>query len=204
MKGGIRIGGGERQETETLEEGGFHFFQADDRHYGNCFPFAYWRGEPLCILGPDAYMNIPLLGFILVFLYLGENLFVSSRWYFATSTIFFVFKYTYLAVVISLLLKNPGIRSRRQTERPPGLLPPKDFALWHERHNRSYPSSTTTSASTAADTTNIADTPSNSTSTSKVDSNTATPSTTSTTINDSDNNNDSDNTTNNNKDTPEE
>ena len=25
----------------------------DRRHYGNCRPFLYYRGEPLCVLGPD-------------------------------------------------------------------------------------------------------------------------------------------------------
>lgn len=25
----------------------------DDRHYGNCIPFLYFKGEPLILLGPD-------------------------------------------------------------------------------------------------------------------------------------------------------
>ncbi len=25
----------------------------DDRHYGNCIPLLYYRGEPLVIIGPD-------------------------------------------------------------------------------------------------------------------------------------------------------
>lgn len=25
----------------------------DDRHYGYCYPFLYYKGEPLCLLGPD-------------------------------------------------------------------------------------------------------------------------------------------------------
>ena len=32
---------------------GFCWRMADDRHYGRCTPFFYYRGEPLCLLGPD-------------------------------------------------------------------------------------------------------------------------------------------------------
>jgi len=32
----------------------------DLRHYGSCTPFFYYKGEPLCVLGPDCnlYINV--------------------------------------------------------------------------------------------------------------------------------------------------
>lgn len=29
----------------------------DDRHYGNCVPLLYYRGEPLVIIGPDCKIH---------------------------------------------------------------------------------------------------------------------------------------------------
>lgn len=30
----------------------------DNRHYGNCLPFCYIKGEPMCLVGPDCRFNI--------------------------------------------------------------------------------------------------------------------------------------------------
>ena|SRR3990167_4502655 len=113
---------------------GFRMFEPDSRHYGNCLQFAYWDGEPMCLLGPDAYMNIPLLVFVIGFLFWGEAFFISRKWEILSTWVFFVFKYFYLGVVVSLLLKNPGVRSRNSFEQPPGLLPSKDYEQWREQN----------------------------------------------------------------------
>jgi hypothetical protein len=38
---------------------GLSFRIQDDRHYGNCFPFLYLNGEPLCLIGPDCRCILP-------------------------------------------------------------------------------------------------------------------------------------------------
>ena len=43
----------------------------DQRHYGNCRPFFYYKGEPLCILGPDCKTKKNLNS--RVFFYLNDN-----------------------------------------------------------------------------------------------------------------------------------
>ena len=35
---------------------GLAFKIQDDRHYGNCYPFLYLNGEPLCLVGPDCML----------------------------------------------------------------------------------------------------------------------------------------------------
>lgn len=50
----------EYPKREYYPKEGFHWTDPDDhRHYGGCCAFAYWNGQPLCVIGPDCklYLN---------------------------------------------------------------------------------------------------------------------------------------------------
>lgn len=44
--------------SQTKQPPFFVMRMKDSRHYGNCIPFCYIRGEPMCLLGPDCSLHL--------------------------------------------------------------------------------------------------------------------------------------------------
>jgi hypothetical protein len=91
----------------------------DPRHYGNCIPFCYVRGEPMCLLGPDCRIGIPLGPFsvgllmvVLTFLSSMESVLIRPNWPKLSFGIFILMKYAYVTILCSLIVKNPGVMSQ--------------------------------------------------------------------------------------------
>ena len=60
-------------------------------------------------------MSVVLVAFVLIILSGAEHLFLSSVYPDASLLFMYVLKYSYLAVLFSVLLKNPGVISRHKT-----------------------------------------------------------------------------------------
>lgn len=90
---------------------GLAFRIQDNRHYGRCFPFLYFNGEPLCLLGPDWPYSLGLLVmFVLIFSNFKSVCLRESNP--LLSYIAFVFvQSVFMLSFIALAIKNPGART---------------------------------------------------------------------------------------------
>ena len=113
-------GGNAQAEDSNLEyPEGLKFLILDPRHYGNCFPFFFYNGEPLVVFGPNWIQSVLLLVIVFAFFVVFDYRFFGSKSYpLLTYWVYVLGKSLYIGVVVSLVLKNPGIQSRERSYNP--------------------------------------------------------------------------------------
>jgi hypothetical protein len=102
--------------TEPIIPGrrGLGFRIPDSRHYGRCFPFLYWQGEPLCLIGPDWMFSVGLMiGFLFVFNSF-QRVLVQQDSSIAYA-LFIIVQTAFLGSFSALAVKNPGVKSQSRS-----------------------------------------------------------------------------------------